>query len=111
MILIIATPMKHLGLVIFTLALLATTASAAVPGPSASRISLRGLVCAYCAQGLSKNFKKHPEIENVEIRLNHHDALLTFKSGQSLSESQLRQIVKDSGLDAESVEPLERAKQ
>ncbi len=72
-------------------------------GPSQVRIVLKGLVCAYCAQGFERTLARHPEIESVRVRLGSHDAVIAFRAGASLSEAQLREAAEEAGLGVASV--------
>jgi mercuric ion binding protein len=89
--------------------LLLLSASFALPAQAqvtGTRLVLKGLVCAYCAQGLSKQLVASSEVASVDVRLKTHDAVVRFKPGRALSEAALARAAKDAGLDIERFEPI-----
>lgn len=73
---------------------------------SMTRIVLKGMVCAYCAQGFERAIRRHGEVSSVHVRLAQHDALIQYKAGESLSEAALREGAREAGLGVERVESL-----
>ena len=37
--------------------------------PQEIKVGVKGMVCAFCAQGIEKNFLKQPEVSKVEVSL------------------------------------------
>ena len=68
--------------------------------PSEIKVGVKGMVCAFCAQGIQKNFKKQPEVESVEVSLENKFVKLKFKEGKELSKSKITEIFKDAGYEA-----------
>ena len=68
--------------------------------PSEIKVGVKGMVCAFCAQGIQKNFKKQPEVESVEVSLENKFVKLKFKEGKELSKSKVTEILKDAGYEA-----------
>jgi mercuric ion binding protein len=64
------------------------------------RVGVKGMVCAFCAQGIEKKFKAEPEVEKVQVSLENKYVLLNFKDGKRLSNEKIMQILKDSGYEA-----------
>ena len=62
-------------------------------------IKVKGMVCAFCAQGVKKNFNKKKEIKATKVDLDKMEVLLTLKKGKSLSESQLEKTIKEAGFE------------
>lgn len=60
-------------------------------------VGVKGMVCAFCAQGIEKKFKAQKEVEKVEVSLEKKTVTLTFKPGQSLSRKKIAEIIADSG--------------
>jgi mercuric ion binding protein len=78
-------------------------AATALASPPSAHIVLQGMVCAYCAQGFERALIRHREVSSVEVRLRTHDAIIQFREGASLSETELRQVAKEAGLDVSAV--------
>ncbi len=64
------------------------------------KVGVKGMVCAFCAQGIEKSFKKQPEIEKIKVSLENKYVLLTFKDGKSMPNEKIAAMLKDAGYDA-----------
>ena len=60
-------------------------------------IKVNGMVCDFCAQGVTKHFMKQKEVISVKVNLDTMTIDLVYKPGQSLTEKQLEKMVKKSG--------------
>ncbi len=65
--------------------------------PSQAVVKVQGMVCAFCAQGIEKNFKKKNEVSAVEVDLDKMQVLIKFKKGQSLTEASIKEVVTGAG--------------
>ena len=74
------------------IALLASTAFA-----ETIHVGLNGLVCAFCAKGIEKSFKKEAATDTVSVDLDKKLATITTKSGQSLEDTAITRIITDAG--------------
>lgn len=63
-------------------------------------IKVKGMVCAFCAQGIEKKFMSQKEIEKVEVSLENKFVKLKFKEGQRLSNDKIAAILKEAGYEA-----------
>ncbi|MFH7813484.1 heavy-metal-associated domain-containing protein, partial [Acetobacter lovaniensis] len=59
-----------------------------------------GMVCAFCAQGIEKNFKSQKEVAKVEVNLENKYVILKFQPGQELSKDKITEILKEAGYEA-----------
>lgn len=66
-----------------------------------------GMVCAFCATGIEKTFKKQPEVASVKVDLEKKQVVITTKSGQTLSDEKIKEVVEYSGY---KMEKINRAK-
>lgn len=64
------------------------------------KVNVKGMVCAFCAQGIEKKFKNQPEVSGVEVSLENKYVKIKFKDGKNLSKEKIIQILKDSGFEA-----------
>ncbi len=74
----------------------ATANAAALTGPGAV-IKVSGLICDFCAQTLTKTFKKQAAIRAVHVDLDAKEVRLAFKSGLSLDNAAIGKLIKDAG--------------
>ncbi|MBN8538959.1 MAG: heavy-metal-associated domain-containing protein [Pseudobdellovibrionaceae bacterium] len=80
-------------------ALFLINASLAVAGEEL-KVGVKGMVCAFCAQGIEKKFKAQPEVEKVEVSLENKFVKLIFKDGKRLPKEKIAEILKDAGYEA-----------
>jgi mercuric ion binding protein len=63
-------------------------------------VTVKGMVCSFCAQGIQKKFKSMPEVEAVQVDLKAKTVRLRFKPGQSLDDARIAAILRDAGYEA-----------
>lgn len=68
--------------------------------PQELKVNVKGMVCAFCAQGIEKNFKNQAEVSEVEVSLEKKYVKLKFKQGKSLDQDKITQILKDAGYES-----------
>ena len=59
--------------------------------------SVNGMVCAFCATGIEKTFRKQPEVATVRVDLGKKRVVITTKSGKTLSDAKIKEVVTYSG--------------
>ncbi len=64
------------------------------------KVGVKGMVCAFCAQGIEKKFKAQSEVEKVDVSLENKFVKLTFKDGKRVSNETIVEILKDAGYEA-----------
>jgi mercuric ion binding protein len=84
---------------------LATTLLAVAEGSAATTIemSVNGLVCAFCAQGIEKKLKKLPATSEVVVNLEHRLVAVLLKDGQDIPDAELRKALTDAGYTVKSI--------
>jgi copper chaperone CopZ len=84
---------------------LATTLLAVAAGSAATTIemSVNGLVCAFCAQGIEKKLKKLPATSEVVVNLEHRLVAVLLKDGQDIPDADLRKALTDAGYTVNSI--------
>lgn len=60
-------------------------------------IKVKGMVCSFCAQGVTKSFNDRKEVKSTKVDLDKMEVLVTLKEGQSLSEKVIKEVVTDAG--------------
>lgn len=61
------------------------------------KVPVKGMVCAFCAQGIEKKFMAQEEVAKVEVSLANKFVKLTFKEGKRLPEEKIAELLKDAG--------------
>ena len=67
-------------------------------------MKVNGLVCAFCAQGIEKTLRKNPATADVIVSLEHRLVAIATKEGQDISDTELKQALKDAGYDVKAIE-------
>lgn len=59
--------------------------------------TVNGMVCAFCATGIEKTFRKQPEVATVKVDLPKKRVIITTRTGKTLSDAKIREVVTYSG--------------
>ena len=59
--------------------------------------TVNGMVCAFCATGIEKTFRKQPEVATVKVDLSTKQVTITTKAGETLSDEKIKEVVTYSG--------------
>lgn len=59
--------------------------------------TVNGMVCAFCATGIEKTFRKQPEVAAVKVDLHNKRVVVTTKPGKTLSDAKVKEVVSYSG--------------
>jgi mercuric ion binding protein len=84
--------MRHLLLILIILSGLSVSAVA-----ETIRTTVNGMVCAFCATGIEKTFRKQPEVATVHVDLPKKVVSITTKPGKTLSDAKIKEVVTYSG--------------
>jgi copper chaperone CopZ len=91
--------MKRLQMVMAaTLLVVAASSTAAT-----IEMTVNGLVCAFCAQGIEKRLKKFTATAEVVVNLEHRLVAVGLKDGQDIPDSDLRKALTDAGYTVKSI--------
>jgi copper chaperone CopZ len=88
------------------LLLLAATAQA-----DTIEMTVNGLVCSFCAQGIEKTLRKNPATEDVVVSLEHRLVAIATKPGADIADDTLRRALTDAGYDVKAIARTERTLQ
>jgi periplasmic mercuric ion binding protein len=66
-------------------------------------VHVQGMVCSFCAQGLSKKFQSEKAVETFKVSLDEKVVQLKFKQGQNLTDEYLKEVITESGLNVEKI--------
>ena len=84
--------MRHILLVLTLLAAMPTAAFA-----ETITTTVHGMVCAFCATGIEKTFRKQAEVATVKVDLPKKVVTITTKPGKTLSDAKVKEVVTYSG--------------
>jgi copper chaperone CopZ len=91
---------KHFQLYLFIMMLVVSATSSA----ATIEMTVNGLVCAFCAQGIEKKLKKFPATADVVVNLEHRLVAVSLKEGQDIADSDLRRALTDAGYTVKSIQ-------
>ena len=87
--------------------LLIALISIVIPGLAAAeeiKITVKGMVCSFCAQGIKKQFSSIPGVEKVEPNLDQKLVVVTTKVNANLPDEKIKEVIKDAGYDVVNIE-------
>ena len=59
--------------------------------------TVNGMVCAFCATGIEKTFRKQPEVATIKVDLPKKLVTITTKPGKTLTDARIKEVVTYSG--------------
>lgn len=71
------------------------------------QMTVNGLVCAFCAQGIEKKLRKFPATMDVLVNLEHRLVAVGLKDGQDIPDEALRKALTDAGYTVKAIERTE----
>lgn len=89
------------------LALLLTFASFA--NAATIEMTVNGLVCGFCAQGIEKTLRKNPATADVVVSLENRLVAVATKPGTDIADDVLRQALTDAGYDVKAIARTEKS--
>lgn len=66
-------------------------------------MTVNGLVCAFCAQGIEKKLRKFPATAEVVVNLEHRMVAVSLKDGQDIPDVDLRKALTDAGYTVKTI--------
>lgn len=88
--------------IVLSVAVLSLSAQAA----TTTKLTVNGMVCAFCAQGIEKKLTAMPQTQAVYVNLGDKIVAVEAKEGQTIDVDQVRAEVKDAGYDVVRVETV-----
>lgn len=83
-------------------ALMSTIATSAFAGQKMD-ITVKGMVCSFCSQGITKKFKEEG-VKSVNVDLGKHLVSIELQDNQELAAEKITKILTDSGYGVEKIE-------
>jgi copper chaperone CopZ len=70
-------------------------------------VGVDGMVCAFCAVGIKKNFKKDPATDKVDVDLDNGLVTIKTKPQQKISDASIQKVITDAGFKVTSIHHME----
>ena len=70
------------------------------------KVTVNGMVCSFCAQGIEKSILKMDETKAVFVDLKNKVVVVEAKEGKTLNEKLISEEIKDSGYDVVKIETI-----
>jgi mercuric ion binding protein len=80
-----------------TLMFVALAGASGLASAKTIEMDVNGLVCAFCAQGISKTMKTFPASDGVLVSLEHRIVAVHLKDGQDIADAELRKAITNAG--------------
>ena len=71
-------------------------------------LTVNGLVCGFCAQGIEKTLRKNPATSDVFVSLENRLVAVTTKPSTDIADDVLRKALQDAGYDVKAIVRTER---
>jgi mercuric ion binding protein len=68
------------------------------------KVTVNGMVCSFCAQGIEKKLSSQAAVKSVDVNLENHLVKVALKDGQDLSDTTIAQILKDAGYSVSKIQ-------
>lgn len=68
------------------------------------KVTVSGMVCSFCAQGITKKFKSEPSVEAIDVKLSDKQVVLNLRENQDLSDDRIRELLTDAGYNVDKIE-------
>lgn len=83
---------------------LAQAAPTTTTTTATTKLTVNGMVCAFCAQGIEKRLTALPQTQAVYVNLGKKIVAVQAKAGQTLDTAKLRAEISEAGFDVTQVE-------
>lgn len=68
-----------------------------------AKVTVDGMVCAFCAQGIKKKFTSHESVKKCNVSLEEKFVELEFHEGKSLGDEDIKTMIRDSGYNVRDI--------
>jgi copper chaperone CopZ len=74
-------------------------------------MTVNGLVCGFCAQGIEKTLRGNPATQDVLVSLEARLVAVETRPGTDIADDTLRKALKDAGYDVKAIARTDRSLQ
>ncbi|MBB6093951.1 copper chaperone CopZ [Povalibacter uvarum] len=72
-------------------------------------MTVNGLVCGFCAQGIEKTLRKNPATADVLVSLENRLVAVVTREGTDIPDTDLRKALTNAGYDVKAIERTHRS--
>ena len=72
-------------------------------------VTVNGMVCSFCAQGIERNLRRLSLTQAVLVDLKQHRVTINVKPGAVVDDQQIRKAIRDSGFDVREIRTIKPA--
>lgn len=72
-------------------------------GGGTVEMTVDGMVCAFCAQGIEKKLRENSATDDVFISLEHHLVAVAMKGRQTITDTELKRVLTEAGYSVREV--------
>lgn len=65
--------------------------------------TVNGMVCAFCATGIEKTFKKQPAVETIKVDLDTKLVTIHTRKGKTLDDKTVKKLITNAGYSVISI--------
>lgn len=69
-------------------------------------VTVKGLVCSFCAQGIKKTFSKRPDVADTKVDLEKKLVTLSLRDGSRITDDEIERSITDAGYSVIKIERL-----
>ena len=67
------------------------------------KVTVNGMVCSMCAQGIEKKFKKIDAVKNIKVDLDSKIVMLETKEKQDIDDATITKMITESGYNVSNI--------
>jgi len=67
-------------------------------------VTVNGMVCSLCAQGIQKKFKSMDEVKEIKVDLDKKIVLISTKDDKDINDSTIKEIITEAGYNVSNIE-------
>jgi periplasmic mercuric ion binding protein len=71
-----------------------------------AKVSVNGMVCSFCAQGIKKKFSEAKAVEKCDVDLDKKLVQLTFKKDQKMTDEEIKKSIREAGYEVRGIERI-----
>lgn len=101
--------MKQSIAILLTLAFGLMSLTAVAETPRSIEVKVNGLVCAFCAQGITSAFSKEEAAQDVFVSLEDQFVAIELRPEMDMEDEYVRQMLIDAGYDVVAIERTNRS--
>ena len=101
--------MNRLSLFAVVAASILLPAAAAAQAANSLKVTVNGMVCAFCAQGIEKRVGKMDATKAVFVDLKRRTVVVEARDGQQLDAKAITAEIIESGYDVVKLEPIQKS--